>query len=37
MRWILRRAMLAALASLMVKLVQYFLIDTGKPGSLSRR
>ena len=36
MRWIARKAVLAVMAALAAKLVQYFMTDTGKPGTLSR-
>ena len=36
MRWIFRKAMLAVIGILAVRLVEYFMTDTGRPGALAR-
>jgi len=37
MRRIVRKLMLGAVTMLAVRVVEYFMTDTGKPGSLSRK
>ena len=37
MRWIMRKVVFAAITALAVRLVDYFLTDTGKPGQLARQ